>query len=158
MVLTGPDRILYTSLERPVPRYRTAGLAVAAAAAALALSGCSVVAAFTPHVDAQIFDTAKEFKAANTAVFGSPTFVPDDATIIRVDYDTQSGAAILTYTSPTLLAPDVCKSQTTAPKPDIQDSWWPVDGIPQTAAKCPGGWSAFAIGQQVWASMPAKTK
>lgn len=141
-----------------MPRFRTAGLVVAASAAALALSGCSVVAAFTPHVEAQIYDSAKEFKAANTAVFGSPTFVPDDATIIRVDYDTESGAAILTYASPTLLAKDVCTGQTTAPKPDIQDSWWPVDGVPETASKCPGGWSAFAIGQQIYAALPAKSK
>ncbi|GIT79966.1 hypothetical protein LLS1_16350 [Leifsonia sp. LS1] len=141
-----------------MPRYRAVGLAVAASAAALALSGCSVVAAFTPHVDAQIFDSAKEFKAADTAVFGSPKFVPDDATIIRVDYDTQTGAAIMTYTSPTLLAKDVCNEQTTAPKAAIQDSWWPIDGVPKTATKCPGGWSAFAIGQQVYAALPAKSK
>lgn len=141
-----------------MPRFRTAGLAVAASAAALALSGCSVVAAFTPHVDAEIYDSAKEFKAADTAVFGSPTFVPDDATIIRVDYDTESGAAILTYTSPTLLAKDVCSGETATPKPAIQDSWWPVDGIPEKASTCPGGWSAFAIGQQVFAALPAKKK
>ncbi|MFK3669682.1 hypothetical protein ACI2IX_05865 [Leifsonia aquatica] len=141
-----------------MPRPRTVGLIAAASAAALALSGCSVVEAFSPHVDAQIFDTAKEFKAAKTSTFGSPTFVPDDATIIRVDYDTQTGAAILTYASPTLLAKDVCTGQTTAPKPAIQDSWWPVDAVPATASKCPGGWSAFAIGQQVYAALPAKSK
>lgn len=141
-----------------MPRPRTVGLIAAASVAALALSGCSVVEAFTPHVDAQIFDSAKEFKAAKVSTFGSPAFVPDDATIIRVDYDTQTGAAILTYTSPTLLAKDVCTGQTTAPKPAIQDSWWPIDGVPETASKCPGGWSAFAIGQQVYAALPAKSK
>ncbi|MFF2053139.1 hypothetical protein ACFVU2_16170 [Leifsonia sp. NPDC058194] len=141
-----------------MPRSRTVGLVVAASAAALALSGCSVVEAFSPHVDAQIYDSAKEFKAVKTAAFGSPAFVPDDATIIRVDYDTQSGAAILTYASPTLLAKDVCSGETTTPKPAIQDSWWPVDGLPEKSSKCPGGWSAFAIGQQVYAALPAKSK
>lgn len=141
-----------------MPRPRTVGLIAAASVAALALSGCSVVEAFTPHVDAQIFDSAKEFKAAKVSTFGSPAFVPDDATIIRVDYDTSTGAAILTYTSPTLLAKDVCSGETAIPKPAIQDSWWPIDGLPPTASRCPGGWSAFAIGQQVFAALPAKSK
>ncbi|GAA0438295.1 hypothetical protein [Leifsonia naganoensis] len=141
-----------------MPRPRTVGLIAAASAAALVLSGCSVVEAFSPHVDAQIFDTAKEFKAAKVSTFGSPTFVPDDATIIRVDYDTQTGAAILTYTSPTILAKDVCSGGGPTPKPGIQDSWWPVDGIPEKSTTCPGGWSVFSLGQQVWASLPAKGK
>ncbi|WP_025156682.1 hypothetical protein [Leifsonia aquatica] len=141
-----------------MPRPRTVGLVVAASVAALALSGCSVIAAFAPHVDAQIYDSAKEMKAAKTSTFGSPQFVPDDATIIRVDYNTETGAAIMTYTSPTLLAKDVCSGEVATPKPGIQDSWWPIDGAPEKASKCPGGWSAFAIGQQVYAALPAKTK
>lgn len=141
-----------------MPRPRTVGLIAAASAAALALSGCSVVEAFAPHVDAQIYDSAKEFAAAKTSTFGSPSFVPEDATIIRVDYDTQTGAAILTYTSPTLLAKDVCSGETATPKPAIQDSWWPVDGLPEKATTCPGGWAAFAIGQQVYAALPARSK
>jgi hypothetical protein len=141
-----------------VPRFRIAGLAVAVTASALALSGCSVVAAFSPHVDAQIYDSAKEFTASDTAAFGSPRFVPDDATIIRVDYDTQTGAAMMTYTSPTLLAKGVCSGDAAIPKPSIADSWWPVDGFPEKATSCPGGWSAFAIGQQVYAAMSPASK
>ncbi|WP_313546727.1 hypothetical protein [Leifsonia aquatica] len=141
-----------------MPRPRTVGLIAAASAAALALSGCSVVEAFSPHVDAQIFDNAKEFKAAKVSTFGSPTFVPDDATIIRVDYDTQTGAAILTYTSPSMVPQGACSGEGPTPRPDIQDSWWPVDGIPEKSATCPGGWFAFNIGQQVWAALPSKTK
>jgi hypothetical protein len=141
-----------------VPRFRTVGLAAAASAAVLALSGCSVVSAFAPHVDAAIYDDAKQMKAANTATYGSPKFVPEDATIIRVDYDTQTGAAIMTYTSPTLLAKDVCSGDHAIPKPGIQDSWWPIDGFPEKATSCPGGWVAFAIGQQVYAALPGTSK
>ncbi|RDV43801.1 hypothetical protein DOE76_16265 [Leifsonia sp. ku-ls] len=140
-----------------MPRIRTAGVIATTSLLALTLSGCSVVSAFEPHVQSEIFDTAKDMKAAGTAAFGSPGFVPDDATIIRVDYDRQDGSAILTYTSPTLLKPDTCKEIVAVPKPTIQDSWWPVDGLPAQANGCPGGWSAFAIGQQVWAAKaPAK--
>jgi hypothetical protein len=138
-----------------VPRIRTVGVIATTSALALALSGCSALTAFGPHVSADIFDTAKDMKAAKTAVFGSPSFVPDDATIIRIDYDTQDGSAIMTYTSKTHLAPNTCTKQTVVPKPSIQDSWWPVDGLPATAGDCGGGWSAFAIGDQVWAAKAA---
>lgn len=140
-----------------MPRIRTVGILATMSALVVALSGCSVLTAFEPHVSAEIFDTAKEMKATNTAVFGSPSFVPDDATIIRVDYDTQDGSAIMTYTSKAHVAPNTCAKQTTVPKPTIQDSWWPVDGLPATAGDCGGGWSAFAIGDQVWAAK-ASTK
>ena len=135
-----------------MPRIRTAGVIATTSALALALSGCSVLTAFEPHVSAEIFDTAKDMKAANTAVFGSPSFVPDDATVIRIDYDTQDGSAIMTYTSKAHLVPGVCKSEVNVPKPTIQDSWWPVDGLPPKASGCPGGWSAFTVGDQVWAA------
>ena len=140
-----------------MPRIRRLGLAVAAVPLVAALSGCSVVAAFTPHVDPSIYDTAKDFDAADTTRIGSPSFVPADATLIRVDYDTQSGEAIMTYSSPTLLKKDVCKQTTVAPpKPTIQDSWWPISGIPANASySCPGGWSAFTIAAQVYAVRPA---
>ncbi|CAM5368326.1 hypothetical protein [Leifsonia shinshuensis] len=143
-----------------MPRTRRLGFAVAAVPLVAALSGCSVVAAFSPHVDPAIYDTAKDFNAANTKNIGSPTFVPDDATVIRVDYDTQSGEAIMTYASPTLLKKDSCTVvKTPAAKPTIQDSWWPISGIPTDASySCPGGWSAFHIGTQLYAVRPATQK
>jgi len=135
-----------------VPRTRTAGVIATTSLLALALSGCSVVSAFTPHVEAEIFDTAKDMKASGTSAFGSPGFIPDDATIIRVDFDRQNGSAILTYTSPTIVVPKVCTKETAVPKPPIEDSWWPVDGLPAKAYGCPNGWTVFNIGQQVWAA------
>jgi hypothetical protein len=141
-----------------VPRTRRLAVAVAAVPLVVALSGCSVVSAFTPHVEPAIYDTAKDFNAADTSSIGSPSFIPDDATVIRVDHDTHTGEAIMTYTSATLLKKDVCKeTNAPAPKPTIQDSWWPISGIPATSASCPGGWSAFGIGQQLYAVRPATT-
>ncbi|MBN9629163.1 MAG: hypothetical protein J0I18_00895 [Actinobacteria bacterium] len=138
-----------------MPRTRRLGLAIAAVPLVAALSGCSVVAAFTPHVEPAIYDTAKELTAANNTAIGSTAFVPDDATVIRIDFDTQTGEAIMTYTSPTLLRPNVCTGTAATPKPSIQDSWWPVSGIPPQGSACPGKWIAFSIGQQVYAIRPA---
>jgi hypothetical protein len=140
-----------------VPRTRRLGLAVAAVSLVAALSGCSLVAAFSPHVEPAIYDTAKDFAAANTTNIGSPSFIPDDAKIIRVDVDTRSLEAIMTYTSPTLLKPGVCTlTKVAPPKPTIQDSWWPISGIPTNASySCPGGWSGFTIGPQVYLVRPA---
>lgn len=130
-------------------------LAASAAALLLALSGCSVVSTFTPHVQPTIFDSAKDFTKESTSAFGSPTFVPDDATVIRVDWDSQTGEAIMTYTSTILLAPNSCPEQTDTIKPTIQDSWWPVSGIPARGSSCPGGWVVFAIANQVYAARAA---
>lgn len=131
---------------------RLVGLAVSLSAVAVALSGCSVIGAFTPHVDSAIYADAKEFTASATSAFGSPTFLPDDATIIRVDYDTQGKGAILTYTSKTHFKAGTCTAATKMLKPDIQDSWWPSAGVPAQGVSCPGGWTAFAAGDQIYAS------
>lgn len=143
-----------------MPRARRASVALAAMPLLLALSGCSAVAAFTPHVQPAIFDTAKEFRAADTAVLGSAGFVPDDATVIRVDYDSESGEAIMTYTSPTHLAAGACGAEPTAPKPKptILDSWWPVSGIPEKVYDCKEGWGAFIVNDQVYAARAVSAK
>ena len=112
------------------------------------------MAAFTPHVDSAIYDSAKKLKASSTAAFGSPGFIPDDAALIRADYDTTGGGAILTYSSKTHFAPGTCTTPAPIPKPTVQDSWWPIDGLPASGFRCSGGWTAFVIGDQVYAAVP----
>ena len=136
-------------------RFRLVAAVVSASVVTIGLSGCSVVSAFAPHVDAAIFDTAKELTPSATKAFGSPAFIPADATIIRVDYDTENAAAILTYTSKTHFVKGTCEKPADIPKPAVQDSWWPTAGVPAKAVSCPGGWSAFTIGNQVYAARPA---
>ena len=138
-----------------MPRFRPVAAVVSATVVAVALSGCSVVSAFTPHVDAAIFDTAKELTPSATASFGPVSFIPADATIVRVDYDTQNTAAILTYTSKTHFVKGTCEKAAAIPKPAVQDSWWPTAAIPAQGVSCPGGWTAFVIGNQVFAARPA---
>ena len=136
-------------------RIRLAGLAISASAVAVTLTGCSVVSAFTPHVDSAIFADMKAFTPSATSAFGSPSFLPDDATIIRVDYDTQNRAAIMTYVSKTHFKAGTCDKPAAVPKPDIEDSWWPISGIPAQGVSCPGGWTGFLIGDQVYAAVPS---
>lgn len=135
-------------------RIRLAGLAVSVSTVAVALTGCSVITAFTPHVDSAIFATTKELTPTATASFGSPSFIPADASIIRVDYDTQGKGAILTYTSKTHFVKGTCEKAAPMPVTGIQDSWWPVVGLPKQGVSCPGGWTAFAIGDQIYAAVP----
>jgi hypothetical protein len=139
-----------------VSRTRTAGAVAAASALLLGLSGCSVVAAFSPHVEAEIYDTAKDLAADKASAIGMPGFIPDDATVIRVDWDTQTGAAILTYTSPTHYKEGTCSGEVPLPKPSIQDSWWPIASLPATALSCSDGWTGFVIGNETFAALPAK--
>ncbi|MFF1634401.1 hypothetical protein [Leifsonia sp. NPDC058248] len=135
-------------------RIRLAGLAVSVSTLAIGLTGCSVISAFTPHVDSAIFASAKEFTPSATASFGSPAFIPADASIIRVDYDTQGKGAILTYTSKTHFVKGTCEKAAPLPTTQIQDSWWPVAALPKQGVSCPGGWTAFAIGDQIYAAIP----
>lgn len=132
---------------------RIARAAIVGLSAAIVLSGCSVLQAFTPNVSSDIFATQPEFAKASTKAFGSPTWLPADATIIRVDYRDDGSAAIITYTSKTHFAAGKCTAKAAVPKPPIQDSWWPVTGIPADGVDCGKGWSAFAIGDQVFAAM-----
>jgi hypothetical protein len=133
-----------------VHRIRLAGLAVSVTAAALTLTGCSVITAFTPHVESAIYADAKEFTPSATSAFGSPTFLPDDATLIRVDWDTEGKGAIMMYTSKAHFKPEMCKEVGKVPKTEIQDSWWPSP-VPAEGSVCPGGWTAFGIGDKIYA-------
>ncbi len=134
---------------------RIALVAVSSALIVATLSGCSVLQSFAPNVTSDIFASHTDFKNGSTTGFGSPTWLPDDATTIRVDYRNDGSAAILTYTSKGHFASGTCTASTAVPKPPVQDSWWPVTGLPATAVSCPGGWSAFVIGDQVFAAKGA---
>lgn len=134
---------------------KSARIVLAAAASALlvaTLSGCAAIQSLSPNVASNIFASKADFTAAATSAFGSPSWLPDDATTIRVDYNTDGSAAILTYASKKHFAPGTCTASAPVPKPPIQDSWWPVDTVPATAVSCTGGWRAFALGDQVYAA------
>ena len=116
------------------------------------LGGCAAIQSLSPSVSSDIFAARSDFTAAATAPFGSPAWLPADATTIRVDYETDGSAAILTYTSKKHFADGTCTASVPAPKPPIQDSWWPVENIPASSVSCTGGWRAFVLGDQVFAA------
>ncbi len=125
---------------------------VASSLLAAALGGCAALQSLSPSVSSDIFASKTDFTTAATAAFGSPTWLPDDATTIRVDYMKDGSAAILTYTSKKHFAPGTCTASAPVPKPPIQDSWWPSDTVAKTALACAGGWRTFLIGDQVYAA------
>jgi len=134
---------------------KSARIVLAVAASALlitTLGGCAAIQSFSPNVASDIFASKSDFTPAATTAFGSPTWLADDATTIRVDYDKNAGTAILTYTSKKHFAPGTCTASAAVPKPPIQDSWWPVDTVPASAVSCTGGWRAFLLGDQVYAA------
>ncbi|WP_345761857.1 hypothetical protein [Diaminobutyricibacter sp. McL0608] len=134
---------------------KSARIAIASVASALlvaTLGGCSALQSLSPSVSSDIFASKSDFTTAATAAFGSPGWLPDDATTIRVDFQTNGSDAILTYTSKKHFAPGTCTASAPVPKPPIQDSWWPVDTVAKTAVSCTGGWRAFVIGDQVYAA------
>ena len=116
------------------------------------LGGCATLQSLSPSVSSDIFAAKSDFTTAATAAFGSPAWLPADATSIRVDYRTDGSAAILTYTSKKHFADGACTGSAPVPKPPIQDSWWPVDTVPASAVSCAGGWHAFFLGDQVYAA------
>ena len=137
---------------------KSARIALAATASVLlvaSLGGCAAFQSLSSNVASDIFASKADFTPSATSAFGSPTWLPDDATTIRVDYDRNAGTAILTYTSAKHFAPGTCTASSPVPKPPIQDSWWPVDTVPATAVSCTGGWKAFVLGNQVYAAKGA---
>ncbi|HEY2557466.1 MAG TPA: hypothetical protein VGI08_10190 [Diaminobutyricibacter sp.] len=116
------------------------------------LGGCAALQSLSPNVSSEIFATKSDFTTAATSAFGSPAWLPADATTIRVDYESDGTGAILTFTSKKHFADGTCTASAPVPKPPIQDSWWPADTVPASAVSCPGGWHAFALGDQVFAA------
>lgn len=118
----------------------------------IGLSGCALVATVSPDVDSQLLPDTSALHTAAPVAYPTPRFVPSDATMIRIDYDTRSGTAIMTYTSEKHTTAGACTGGVHTPTPPLQDTWWPVTGIPHTSSACAGGWSVFTIGNQVFAS------
>ena len=131
-------------------RFRTLAVVVPTTALIVtALAGCTALQTFAPTVTSDIFTDTKDMAKNAPAGFTAPTWVPADATVIRVDFSTAGDGAMIMYTSKTHFADGTCTAKTAIPKPTIQDTWWP-DKVPADAQSCPGGWAAFAVGDQVY--------
>jgi len=142
-------------------------LATAFAAAALALvtlSGCALVSEFTSHQKEQVFATWADAPAAdpdssegtgrlptNTPslrpstsdrAFVPPSFVPQDATNLKIRIVTDGPGDIVRFESPTPILSDDCVEGTLSGAALLETTWWPAS-TPAAGIVCGDGWQVF---------------
>jgi hypothetical protein len=150
---------------RSIPaRIRLAGAVSAAAFAVVALSGCSLLAEFTSHQKEQVFATWADAPRAdpdnaegtgrlptNTPslrpstsdrAFVPPSFVPQDATNLRIRIVTDGPGDIVRFESPTPIVSDSCVEGPLSGSALLETTWWPAT-TPQTGIVCDAGWQVF---------------
>ncbi|MFT2754125.1 hypothetical protein [Clavibacter sp. Sh2088] len=134
--------------RRPTARLTAAPLA---ALLVLALGGCgaaSTVGGMTTPADARIYATAAD---ADGRI---PSWIPADATDIRIKTSLRGEGAILGYRSATPADRLGCTAAPADPAaPAVQDTWWP-DPSPAATMTCGDGWLAAADGDAVHAWLP----
>ena len=71
-----------------------AGLAAAGLVATL--SGCTLANAITPPIETQLYPTTADARASS-ATIAVPSWVPDDAQMIRIKENSETGEAIMQF-------------------------------------------------------------
>ncbi|MBF4571355.1 hypothetical protein ITJ64_02385 [Herbiconiux sp. VKM Ac-1786] len=121
---------------------------------AAALSGCTLANAITPPIESQLYPTITEARGSD-ATIDIPSWVPDDATLIRIKENSETGAKIMQFGDP---APEPiggpCDASIIDNAPPMQDTWWPQN-LPVNEATCQDGWHiVFMYGSQYFAWTP----
>jgi hypothetical protein len=127
---------------------------IAATGLVAALSGCTLAAAITPPVESQLYPTKADATASN-ATIAIPSWVPDDAQMIRIKENSQTGEAIMQFGDP---APEAigtaCDASIAGNMPALDDTWWP-QALDTSALTCQDGWHiSFMYGSQYFAWKP----
>jgi hypothetical protein len=127
---------------------------LAAAGLVTALSGCTLAAAITPPVESQLYPTKADATGPD-ATLEIPSWVPDDAQMIRIKENTQTGDAIMQFGDP---APEPigapCDASVAGNLPALDDTWWP-QALATDAVTCQDGWHiSFMYGSQFFAWKP----
>jgi hypothetical protein len=80
-----------------------------------------------------------------------PNLVPDDATDIRVAYNTVDTGALLAFTSEGGITADYCEPGTVDSEPAFEPGWWPEEPLPGEGFIC-GDWTGVEVGGEfiVW--------
>ena len=129
------------------------------AAASLAFSGCAIQQVVAPPFAAAIYATPADAAGADASV-ALPSWIPADATQIRIKTDETKNASILMFapgpTAPTFTGCDPASdpevdATTTA---GLDESWWPQalnDGI---VVVCTGKWHLFGQNGAYYAWTP----
>ncbi|TAJ47543.1 MAG: hypothetical protein EPO52_11790 [Herbiconiux sp.] len=123
---------------------------IAATALVASLSGCTLASALTPPVESQLYATKADASGPN-ATISIPSFVPDDAVMIRIKQNAETGDAILKWDDP---APEdmgaACDPPATDVTAPLDDTWWPQQISPDSVA-CIDNWHVSRIGSSFFA-------
>jgi hypothetical protein len=135
--------------HRPTARLTAVPVAVLLV---LALGGCgaaSTVGGMTDPAAARVYATAADAEGR------IPSWIPADATDVRIKTSLRGEGAILAFRSATPADQLGCAAAPAdAAAPGVQDTWWP-DPSPAATMTCGDGWLAAADGDAVRAWLPA---
>ena len=73
-----------------------------------------------------------------------PDLVPEDATRVRIGYNTIDEGAMLTFVSDGGLTADYCEPDEVDGEPAFEPSWWPEGELPDEGFTC-GDWSVVEL-------------
>ncbi|MDA3803966.1 MULTISPECIES: hypothetical protein [Clavibacter] len=122
---------------------------------ALSLGGCGAartVGGMTSPADARVYAAAADAEGR------LPSWIPADATDVRIKTSLRGEGAILAFRSATPADALGCTAAPAdAPPPAVQDTWWP-DPSPTAAMTCGDGWLTAAAGDAVHAWLPAGSR
>ncbi len=118
---------------------------IAATALVASLSGCTLASALTPPVESELYATKADATGPQVTI-PLPSFVPDDAQMIRIKQNAETGDAILKWDDP---APEdlgvACDPPLTEVSAPLDDTWWPQQISPDSVA-CFDDWRVARIG------------
>jgi hypothetical protein len=112
-------------------------LTVATLSVVVTLAGCASFGINT--VETGHYGTAEEARSSSNG-YQIPQLVPEDATNVRIAYNTVDGGVVLSFDTEAVTA-DYCKPGDIETTPELIPSWWPETGIPNEGLTC-GTWTA----------------
>ncbi|MDO9397540.1 MAG: hypothetical protein Q7T71_13415 [Herbiconiux sp.] len=109
------------------------------------MSACTLATAITPPVEAQLYTTAADGKASSASI-PLPSWVPDDATMIRIKKNTETGGTIMQFTAAGQAIGTACDPSIAGNQPPMQDTWWHQVLPAADQITCQDGWHIFVSG------------
>ncbi|RLP77336.1 hypothetical protein D9V32_02470 [Mycetocola tolaasinivorans] len=104
------------------------------------LTGCGAIGGLVSSPTSAIYPTYKDF-AAEAAKLADTSWIPDDATDIRIKYHQSRPGTLLTFHTEKGLAEGACTTGPRPTPPDLNDTWWPTE-VPKDVFLCKD-WSVF---------------
>jgi hypothetical protein len=128
--------------RRSARRRSVLGLAAVGLVATSLVSGCSVIEEFGSHQKEQVFATWADAPQGEDAPFAPPSFVPEDATEVRMRVITNGPGELLRWAGATPVTAEQCNEGPLAGAPLLESTWWPAQ-LPNDGIVCAAGWQLF---------------